>query len=626
MTAFALVVASLHAALALQRHMRGGLAEGVLMAFLFYSGVVGLVMFGLASADAVTARAVAVATSVISLATLAITTRGRVRRLLEPWRWLGLVLWSRARQERLLFWASLLVLAVLFTYSAIQAWLLPSDSWDGIWYHDLITASVIESGGTRPVALPMNLIQQANGFPKLAELTSAWWCLTMGREASEFSNLLAVPAFGAGSYLLARRFSPRDVAMAVTSVVLFVPGSLLQWRTTYVDILVAAFGVAALHYASLSRRTPLADLLVAVSMGLAVLTKWNVLTLIPGVVVVWLIVSSPRRTWGDWATTLAVMVVPAIAFAATALPNLRNFDNPLWPVGVSVPRLGVAWPGVRSSAQMNFNASWEDTAAAMLLPAAPGRDFADIRKGGYGLVVPWALVPLAVLSVVVMFARARRRSSSDRRAILVKRAPLLRACAILLPVLPFVATCPAIWSARYLLIGVAAIGSVSMAAARAGGPLRRRIVSAFLWLALVHSAHRAWTFNPALGGASARETWRALWRSPAERVSAAPASWTISPELAVLREKELTRGSVVIFGEEVTFPAVLYNEHFDNRVVYVDGTGPFEDAVERLQPTWIVASDDEPLGRWVRAHAELWEPIGLASRGQPTTAYRRRGR
>jgi hypothetical protein len=98
----------------------------------------------------------------------------------------------------------------------------------------------------------------------------------------------------------------------------------------------------------------------------------------------------------------------------------------------------------------------------------------------------------------------------------------------------------------------------------------------------------------------------------------------MAPEVALARERDLGPGSVVLFGDEVAFPSELFRERCDNRVVYVPLDRDPAGVVGELDPVWIVASDTEPLGRWVSARSEEWERLGFASRGLPTWAYRRR--
>jgi hypothetical protein len=98
----------------------------------------------------------------------------------------------------------------------------------------------------------------------------------------------------------------------------------------------------------------------------------------------------------------------------------------------------------------------------------------------------------------------------------------------------------------------------------------------------------------------------------------------MAPEVALARERDLGPGSVVLFGDEVTFPSELFRERCDNRVVYVPPDADVGAVVRELAPTWIVASEAEPLGRWITEHPDEWERLGLASRGLPTWAHRRR--
>src|SRR5690606_11642397 len=99
--------------------------------------------------------------------------------------------------------------------------------------------------------------------------------------------------------------------------------------------------------------------------------------------------------------------------------------------------------GVRTPAEVDVNASIADTLGSIFSPPTPGRDFADIRSGGYGLAFAWLVLPIAALGLGRAIAAARRsgpRASRARRLLCIGGL-----------VSPSVVLTPALWSARYQL-------------------------------------------------------------------------------------------------------------------------------------------------------------------------------
>lgn len=523
-------------------------------------------------------------------------------------------------------WPLAAVFAWVLVRSVLGALLLPSDAWDGIWYHDTITGWAIQSGGYEPMPLPQNLLQQVNGFPRAAEMVGAWLVLFSDRALIELPNATAALPFAAATYLLAARFGRRrDLAAALALIVALAPACVLQLRSTYVDVFAAAAATAALHFAT---KRPLATrdvLLGGLCLSLWIGTKTSALFGAPLCALA--LLAGLRAARGRWRVlaTLAATALPLAALSLTYLRNALRFHNPIWPLPVRAPRLGLDWPGAASPSDLDVAAPLATTLRSIFLPTAPGRDFPDLRSGGYGLAVAWGLAPLALLG----FALAARRVALARRvgatrAARVAGARARAALALVGLLLPSFLLSPAIWSARYHLAFVAALtGLGGLALAR----LPRRAALALVAGATGLSVARLASFDPPLGGATLSELGAAARATRAERAAAAPASFTLAPDVARLRDQTLGPESLTVFGDGVTFPSVLWNERFDNRVVYVPDDTPagLAKTLDRLAPTWIVARPDEPLYRYARERPERWRPIGLASRGQPTWAFARIG-
>ncbi len=508
---------------------------------------------------------------------------------------------------------------VVFAHACLGTWLLPSDAWDGIWYHDTIVGGTLQLGGYREIPLPDNLLQQANGFPRNAEMVGLWLVCWRDRSLIELPNTLAFLPWTASTYLLASRFSPRRAhALALACASCLLPGAILQLRSTYVDVYAASWCVIALAFGTRPGARPRHLLLAGLSLALFVGAKSTALLVAPGVLV-WWGVAAWRTPRARTAVSIAALLT-SVALSSVYVRNFVLFDNPVFPLAVSVPRLGIAWPGVATD--VSANAPWLDTLAAFFLPAEPGRDFADIRRGGFGLAVAWLLVPLA-LTGVGLATRTMGAPARGRPAI-VARARARHLWLLLTLVLPSVVLSPALWSARYHLAAVSVLVAAAAFALRAATMARLSV-----WLVggmLVLQVAAMTRFSPPLGGASPRALLTAMGDRALDRATHPPAEWSIEPHVARARELELEAGVAVAFGPGVSFPSLLYNERFDNRLVYLPDDAPRTIALrlEDARARWIVAAPAEPLYAFASARPLEWELVGLISRGAPNYAFRRK--
>ncbi len=614
---FVLHLAALSLARAVVQARRTGWAELVTLFWLFAALAIAVPM-QLANAFGMVSRGWVALFALLASALMLIGSRLMVRRHpAESPSTAALVV----RLRRLGFSGAMLICFTgLWAYSLLQVAVLASDAWDGVWYHDTITGFVLQSGGGKPMQLPPNLLQQANGFPRTAELTSAFWWMFWGRAAIELPNTLAaLPMLSAG-YLLARRFSGRRVAVGLAVLAALMPGAILQWRTTYVDVFAAAWGLSAVHFATPPHRDRFGALLLGAALGLAIGSKSMALLLGPGCALVWYL-GQPRRSWAE----LWIVALPALFLGLTLVPNYRDFHNPFWPIQIAAPRLGIDWPGVRKSSEVNVNASARETLASVFVPPAPGRDYADLRWGGYGVVFAWLMLPLSLVAALLATLRVwRTRRVRDERVVKLARARAERVLLVLVQLALPVLLSPALWSARYMLVQACALFAI-------GGGLSREprwgrpMFTVLLVLGLGVALARIASFAPSFGGASVKETLAALRDPQSPMALVGPASWTMDVTVARARERELTTGALVVFSDGVTFPALLYNDRCDNQLQYAAANSAWGPLLRNLRPTWIVASPGESLGLYAEAHPSEWEPIGAASRGMLTVAYRRRG-
>jgi hypothetical protein len=473
------------------RVRRSDAAELVVVLFLVGSSLVVVPMQALALFGALSHRSIEIVATLLG--------GGALLAWLVAWR-LGSrgPRWPRARATDRVTLALLTAFLALVAYSTVQVYAFPSDAWDGIWYHDTISAWALHAGGAEPMPLPATLVQQTNGFPRNVELASAFVWSLLGRDWVELPNTLAALPMACATFLLARRFGPARASARLALVVALAPGAVLQWRSTYVDVFVAATFLAATHLA-LDARRPLSAALLASALALGTGAKVTALLFVPGLLVTYACSGAGLRR------AVLVAVAPTVALAAWWLPNLAHFGNPVWPLEVRA----FGWPGVTTPAEVDVSAGLRGTVEAILLPPPPGRDFADIRKGGWGGALAWIVLPMALAAAVALTRRALTRVGRQRRATQLR----LRVAASLLAVIALpVALSPAPWSARYMLVPIAFVGALAAAWGRLLPRARR--ASSLLEIALVIGAlARVGAFEPPLGGASVAQTWRGRARA-----------------------------------------------------------------------------------------------------------------
>ncbi len=508
-------------------------------------------------------------------------------------------------------------------YALVVGWLVPSDAWDGIWYHDTMVGAALQSHGYAPMALPPNLIQQANGFPRGAEATSLYLTCLVDRRIIEWtSTLSALPLFAA-TYGVTRRFArARALALGLAGLAVLVPALAVQLRSTYVDVYAAAWLVAGTHYALARRPGGRSTLMAALAIALLLGAKTSALATAPTILGVACVRLWRARGVEAAAPLTAGLALVGASCSTTYLRNAIVFHNPLWPYAVRSPRLRLDWPGVVAVAESNQNASLGETLRAVFAPHVPGRDYADVRIGGYGEAVAWVLLPLAAAGLVLA---ARDAAVSWRRG--VRGRPSLRpATAIWLalggPVLGAV-TSPAIWAARYhlALVALLAAPAAYLLSALRRSRLGELSLAAATGLSILHLCR----LSPPLAGVVPQEAARYAAMTPSERAERAPAPWSLDAAVARARDRELGPGTSVAFGDGVAFPSVLWNERFEGRLVYLPERAPaaLDADVGRVLPTWLVAAPGEPLHVYASERSDTWQPIGMASRSPPTYAFRR---
>ncbi|HEV3194407.1 MAG TPA: hypothetical protein VGY54_28115 [Polyangiaceae bacterium] len=537
------------------------------------------------------------------------------------------------RAKSLVFIGVVAVLLIL-PWTVWLSYLVPSDSWDGIWYHEAMVGYAIQNRGYAPISLPANLLQQANGYPRNCEMTNLWFVIFSDRKLLEAPQSFMAVAMILAMYLIARRFTEdRVTAIGLGCALPLVPGALLELRSTYIDVQVTAFLLAAVHFVVTRQRMRIRDgwmagLALALTMGSkSVALAWVPLLAAPATMR--LVAEHWRRRLGPALATIAGGAVLIGAMGSlTYVRNWIHYHNPIWPLAYDNVRFRIHWAGVYGLDSMDVNKPLKDVYSSIASVPVPGHDFADTRVYGYGFAIPFLLLPLdAVLLVVLTIAGVRWAA---QRLVLhpAAQADARIPCALVLAAVFFAMAyvSPGLWVPRYNIHLVAGLLFViGWATGYARAPRLGDGVASFTIIASLVSL---WWAQPGWG--MDIQTALEFAKLPADRRAAhAPAEWAIDDPVAEARERELGPGAVLAFTDDVAFPGQLWNENYSNRLEYVPTELGPQGALERLEQIharWFTVGPQSALYSTIRAHPERWQEVGRATRTlNPPIAFRRVG-
>jgi hypothetical protein len=324
------------------------------------------------------------------------------------------------------------------------------------------------------------------------------------------------------------------------------------------------------------------------------------------------------------SAVVAIALFSLSLIGAAAIVYLRNwvlFKNPLYPFAFSVRALDLSFSGPWSMADIAaMRAPFSETYLAALSAPVPGKDFYDTRVHGYGIAIPFLLVPLSAIGACIAVARTIGRAHWPARC---KEAAGLAGSERLVVALAAYATLMAVFSpglqyARYnvhvALIVMLVVHWMGRIASFRRFSESLAITSIVTGLAMHGWAEPGWNVP-----------WRtmiSLWRStPAERAASQLSEWTMPSKVAAARETEIGPGDVVAFGDDVEFPALLWNERHSNRVVYVPYAPSYRIALNAAGAKWTVTGNEQ-IARELLTSGK-WQLVGSASNAGKTNAYRR---
>lgn len=427
--------------------------------------------------------------------------------------------------------------------AVVAAWLLPVWSWDGLGYH---LPLVHEAFARRDLSPGPVEAPYLHTYPRLIEVGFVAWAACLPDDT--FVDAAQLP-WGLALWVLTATMARRagasgTAALGMGALCLAVPVVHLQLASNYIDVAVAALGMAAAL--DVMGAFAARDLVRgALALGMLLGSKPSMPPAVALLGTAWLVRGwrAGRVRW-VCAALMGAAVLGGERYLCTAL---AHGGNPLWPIRMGVgpwrlpgrfepiyfTNLGVpdwfrplSWP-------VRLVASWWSVRVRYVY---------DQRIGGFGPLFAWALTPTLLWALVRPYARG----------VLVGA----------LPVLAFVATPAAFWS-RYVLAVPCALLAVCIGATGMAGPALRvclrsaMVATAFVGVMLAHTGFTDGEMS--LGAVlaappAARETVVSVDNQP---VAWREAAASIGP------------GEAAAYDESFGLPGLLWAPHRAGRVLRV---------------------------------------------------------
>jgi hypothetical protein len=607
-----------------------GRAELALVTSLLWSGIVTLPILGLGWSSMLYRGALAAAVMVVSLVSIGISLRAGPG---SPREHLAAVLGNARALLRLPLdaligacragsVAALGLVAVIgaIAYTSWLAWLTPSVGWDGIWYHEPLAYYAIQNHGFSWVSVPLTL-EYVNGFPRVCEMMNLWFVIFTDRRMVDLVHDAMAPQLVVSVYVMCRRVgADRWTALAWGCAFFFIPSMVLELKTTYMDLHVAALLLGALALATRPALRLTDAAIASLALGLLGGAKGHALIYVPvlGALALGRLLWQHRtRLAPAVATSLAgIALVLAIA-APTYVRNWRRHHNPLWPIELESKSLGIHWKGggvhgIHDVTDMNkpLPALWEEISQV----PKPGLDFPDTRVNGYGVGWSFIALPLGIVSTAAALVFALRRRLERRPD--APTESLLMTLGVIGVMARF---SPALQAARYnahltagLMLAVAWLSHVGW----------RRLSEAAAGALLAVCGMLMWWADPGWG-VKASDALRLASMGPLDRAAFMAVYWSPAPEVARARERELGKGDVIAFTED-KFVTFLWNERIDNRVVWLqhEGGPSLLRRLDAVGAKWVVVNPGDE--QWALDRDKGWQRVGLIASNEPNwIAYRR---
>ena len=244
----------------------------------------------------------------------------------------------------------LFLLLLVTCWSSLIIWFAPNHDWDGLAYHLPIAIMRAQRGD---LARLSGFSPYIAGFPENAEFWILWTLLGTGSQLLADGVPLSFWLFGMlALYSIARRFGARPGPSLIGAALWgLAPVAILQTRTAYNDLTMAALFWLGLNFAFRRPARFLDIILAAVATGLLLGVKYYALLLVPILFLVTLVCSwrdAIRQGWKRAALFFLVWLIACAPSLFWYVANWYNSGNPIWPFSVSIGPL--RWPGLRTVA------------------------------------------------------------------------------------------------------------------------------------------------------------------------------------------------------------------------------------------------------------------------------------
>ncbi len=521
---------------------------------------------------------------------------------------------ARAMHARSLVTIVLIYAVGLWLWTVYLTYLMPSEGWDAIWYHESMIGYAIQNHGYQPANLVWGHIQQANGYPRNCEMTNLWFVLFTDRTFIEIVNNLAAIPMLLAVYATAIRYGSNKVAaMGWACAVFTMPGAALQLRSTYIDFHVTAILLSAVFFATKPDMRVRDGWLTAASLSLLIGAKSMGILWVPALAMIAVaLLPWRRRRFAATITMVGAAIIVLLWASVTYLRNWIIYKNPVFPIAVNYERLGIHFPGPVPPDWVILHKSFGQIFSDMLALPTPGADFPDTRLLGYGFAFPSILLLLATISLIVAVAVFLLRCAGvDRRQQFGDNVGNLLLVTAFMIYTAMVSPC--VWASRYNLHLAA---GVAYLVHWLGQQLRsvRFDDAASVLATFSHMMSLYWAVPGfEVDWTKARQFAQV---STEQRAGASVVDWTIPSTTALARNRELTPETKSFFTNSVGFPSLLWNEQFSNQIHYLPD-GSAEEALsilEREHATWVALGAGGRLEHLLRGRPNGWEFIGKFDR------------
>ena len=508
--------------------------------------------------------------------------------------------------------------ALLLPYLVLSAYLgQPLPKWDPLWYHDTIVGFTIQEHGFSMIDLP-DTLQKVNGYVRLCEMTQLWLVIFTDRRLADLANVLFAPAIAAATYVMARRYTSRVLAIGWGVAVILMPACATYLQSTYVDPQNAALVLGGIVFSTLDRPRLSDGAIAGLGLALAIGSKGLALVSVPIVGIVGAVLLLRAHWYTQRRAAVAVVLggaVLVIAMAAfTYVRNYLAFHNPFWPdMRVEIPSLGIHWPGQGpwgkemgqgGGTPVNLNESLPKLLDHLYaLPWSVKGMFFD-QAVEYGIGVVWVALPLSALGFLATLTVALKRRLGY---FTVPRPTPPLAIALILA--GMIAGSPALWGPRYHVAHVALV--VVLAAWFTARPGWEQLAEPAVSAVILTSFMMIWWAPTPRAYFTPEQLVALAHAAPLEREldKELGAPTLLAPGLA--REKELKPGTLVVFNERYSaYPSLFWNETFSNRIAYIKGGPGFLDRAAKAGATWVALSPQDPLFAAARAPGSGWQEVG----------------